>query len=98
MFPDTNILRNKSSDSIFSNQKSDSVLGLPGSTSENVNEDEGDSEELNKDQVMEIDPTKSTVKYEYANNCTLIQTIKAAKYKKDNGDLIERVTVTILLD
>jgi len=47
---------------------------------------------------MEIDPTKSTVKYEYANNCTLIQTIKAAKYKKDNGDLIERVTVTILLD
>jgi hypothetical protein len=47
---------------------------------------------------MEADPAKSTANYEYESSCKLINSIKASKYKKDNGDLIENVTVAILHD
>jgi len=47
---------------------------------------------------MEADPSKSTVKYEYESSCKLISSIKASKYKKDSGDLIENVIVTVLHD
>lgn len=47
---------------------------------------------------MEADPAKSTANYEYESSCKLINSIKASKYKRDDGDLIENVIVSLLHD
>jgi hypothetical protein len=38
---------------------------------------------------MEIDPTKSKIKYEYDQKCKVLKTVKLSKFKKDKGDLID---------
>jgi hypothetical protein len=39
---------------------------------------------------MAVDPTKSTIKYDYGEQ-GILQKLQVAKYKKDKGDLIEGV-------
>jgi hypothetical protein len=60
-------------------------------------EEEGDSAELEKAQSMDVDPSKSTKKFEYPTE-GLLSSLKVLKYKKDGGDLIENVAATLLHD
>ena len=37
---------------------------------------------------MEVDPSKSTAKFEYPEECKLLKAVSIGKFKKDKGDLI----------
>ena len=43
-------------------------------------------------------PSKSSGKYEYNEECEILYSENALKYKKDGGDLIENVDITIQKD
>lgn len=47
---------------------------------------------------MVVDPTKSTVKYDYGAHNEVLRRINVAKYKKDKGSLVENVEAIIKLD
>lgn len=48
---------------------------------------------------MVVDPTKSTVKYDYGvQNQQVIKKISVGKYKKDKGNLVENVEAIIKLE
>ena len=46
---------------------------------------------------MDVDPTKSSVKYHYEEKCKLIKVVKLSKLKKEKGDLIDTPTKASLL-
>lgn len=50
---------------------------------------------MEKDQNLVVDPSKSTVSYDYKQELEVITTVKASKYKKDQGNLIETVLVSV---
>ena len=61
---------------------------------EKPEEDEGDSQELEKEQEMVADPSKSTKHFNYGEQ-TILQKLLVNKYKKDKGDLVENVEVIL---
>lgn len=63
---------------------------LQGPLSAPPEEEEGDSQELEKEQEMVADPSKSTKKFDYGEQ-TVLQKLLVNKYKKDKGDLVENV-------
>jgi hypothetical protein len=44
---------------------------------------------------MVVDPSKSTVKYDYGGQDDIVKKIAANKFKKDKGNLVESVDVII---
>ena len=60
-------------------------------------EDDGDSAELEQKQAMDVDPTKSSVKYHYEEKCKLIKVVRLSKLKKEKGDLIDTPSKASLL-
>jgi hypothetical protein len=58
-------------------------------------DDEGDSAELEINQDMKIDKSKSTGHYEYKEEAKLLFSGHSRKYKKNDGDLIENVDVVV---
>lgn len=44
---------------------------------------------------MVVDPSKSTVKYDYGGQDDIVKKIAANKFKKDKGNLVESVEVII---
>lgn len=47
---------------------------------------------------MVVDPTKSTVKFDYGGQDLILKKIAVAKYKKDKGNLVENVEAIIKTD
>jgi hypothetical protein len=60
-------------------------------------DEEGDSEELERKQNLPIDKSKSSGKYEYKEEVKNLFTAHVKKYKKNDGDAIENVEVLIQL-
>lgn len=46
---------------------------------------------------MVVDPSKSTVKFDYGEQ-TILQKLLVNKYKKDKGDLVENVEAILNFD
>lgn len=46
---------------------------------------------------MNVDPSKSTVKFDYEEKYNLLKAVKLSKYKKDKGDLIDNLLNASLL-
>jgi len=46
---------------------------------------------------MESDPSKSTAKFDYGDQSTLLKSVKLLKFKKDKGELLECPLTALIL-